>query len=221
MSSVFDQLIAVLVGSIVVLTLLVLQTRDRTEAVRGAVAAAAHARATTALHILAQDLDNTMSKAQATREFGPGYVYRCRLARSADDERTVLIEVPTAVRSSPTAAPAWGHVRYTLVDGGGTVRVGRVDVPHYTVLREVDLGSGYGTPQPIAQNVTDLDVVFRGRLHQSSNGSPPPRFAGIGAALDLALPTGQQVTSDQVSTTVMNRASAAVALRPPNLTIGA
>lgn len=218
MSVVFDHLTAVVVGVVVLLALATLQIRDRLAAAESAVTSAAESQALTTLDMVSQDLDNTMSETLARTALG---AYRCRLARSADGERTVLLEIPTWTRPTASQSPRPAHIEYTLVPEGDSVTVGRRRQPRFSLRRAVDWGSGYEPAQTVARNLTDLDVAFRGRLSQTVQGPPPIRFTGIAVSLDLALPGLARAAADQAAVGSENRAQVSIAVRPPNLTVDA
>ena len=215
MYAIFDNLIAIMVAGIALLALTTIQIRDRTASVRMAVHGAAASQAASAVDILAQDMDNAMSRNLATSEMG---TYRCSLTRSADDERTVRLEIPAYVRPAAAAAPRAVHLRYTLVAEGDSVLVSGRMVPRYELRRAIDDGSGYGADQTVARNLTDLDVTFRGRASERTTGPPPLRFTSIAVDLSLAVPSTVSSAGDQTNVGTENQATAGVSVRPPNLT---
>lgn len=218
MTVIFDHLTAIIVGVVVLLALATLQIRDRLAAVEGAVTDASESQAISALDVVSTDLENTMSETMALEDIG---AYRCRLTRSPDGQRTTAVEVPTLARRTAGAPPRPAHVRYELVPEGDAVRVARQSLQRYSLTRAVDWGDGYRPAATVAQSLTDFDVTFRGRVSETADGAPPLRFTGIAVSLDLALPTPGQVAADQAATGAENRAQVSLALRPPNLTVGA
>ena len=197
MSAVFDHLIAVFVAGVVILTLSTMQIRDRTASVRTAVHGAAVSRAAVALDVVAQDMDNAMSKTLATSEgVAP---YRCRLARSADGERTVRVEIPAYVRPAPGADPVAAHLLYTVVAEGDPVEVDGRPRPVYALRRAVDTGAGFGPAETVALNLADIDVTFRGRASEATDGECPIRFTNVAVALSVALPSATRADGDQAA----------------------
>ena len=212
MSSFLDHLTAVVAGTVVLLTLMTLQTRDRVEVVEGTVSDVARKLATSTADVLAQEFDNALSEPMARAALGG---YRCRLVRDATNERTSTVEVPAYVRTTQGGAAVPAHVQYRLQDTGRTVAVGGRTLRTYRLLREVDRGSGYAAATVIADGVVDFDVKFRGRATETFAGAPPLRFSQIEFQVVIATPPPRALPG-RTRTRETNSARASFTVRPPN-----
>ena len=212
MLTVLDHLTAVVAGTIVLMALLAIQTRDRVEVVEGTISDVARRQAGSVADALAQEFDNALSEPMARAALGR---YRCRLARDAAGERTALVEVPAYVRTVQGGAVSAAHVQYRLVADGRTVAVGRQAVPSYRLLREVDTGSGYRAATVVAESVVDFDVKFRGRASEVFTGGPPLRFTEVEFQVVVAVPP-PRAAPGRTRTRETNRARAGFTVRPAN-----
>lgn len=212
MSSILDHITAAVAGTIVLLALMTLQTRDRVEAVEGTVADIARQQAASTADILAQEFDNALSEPMARTALGS---YRCRLVRDASNERTALVEIPAYVRTTPTGPVTPAHVQYRLQDTGRNIAVGGRTRRAYRLLREVDTGAGYRTAAVVAEGVVDFDVKFRGRASETFAGGPPLRFTQIDFQVVVAVPPPQALPGRR-RTRETNSAQVGFTVRPAN-----
>lgn len=208
MQFLLDHSLAVVCSAAIIIAALTLQTRSRVHNVQEVVSNSARTKVDEFADVLTQDLDNTLSEMQAWELTG---TYRCRLEQDPSGSHTTLVEVPSFVASGAAGVPVPGHIRYTLVATGDSVRVADGWARTHTLMREVDSGAGYSTPGPVATDLVDFDVTFRGRASTSTAGTPPLRFTQI--AFELA--TGLREV--QTGSTFLNVARTGVTVRPPNL----
>lgn len=213
MISLLDHLTALGVGTIVLVALLSLQTRDRIAEVEGTVTDVASGQAGSVAETLAEEFENVLSPAMAQAATGTA---RYRLERDAANERTVLVEVPAYVRTAPGGPPLAAHVRYTLVATGPPLRVGTRSFPVYQLRRAVDRGTGYGAPVTVGEQMLDFDVKFRGRTDERFAGAPPVAFAQI--AFQVVVGVTAPPAASGARTRQTNRVRASATIRPANLT---
>ena len=209
MPALYDHLIAVVAGVILLSSLLVLQTRDRLAAVEAVLADGSRARAEAVLDVVARDTDNLLPRAQA--DILIGGAYPTRLVRA--DSLTAVYTLATLVRSAPGAAAVPAVVRYTTTATGDSATVAGVRLARYRLERQV----GTDRPRPLGV-VTDFGVAFgaaSGPLVR--DGAPPTGVSHVQIRVAVAAQGSGRVAQDQASTraTLVSRAETTV--RPQNL----
>ncbi len=209
MPALYDHLIAVVAGVILLASLLVLQTRDRLAAIEATLADTSRARAEAVLDVVARDTDNLLPRDQAAILIGGSYP--TRLART--DSVTTEYTLATLVRSAPDAAPVPAVVRYRLTAAGDTATVAGQRLALYHLTRQV--GTDAARPMGV---VSDFGVAFgaaAGRL--ARDGAPPPGVSHVQIRVAVAGQGSGHAAADQRSTraTLVSRAEATV--RPQNL----
>ena len=209
MPALYDHLIAVVAGVILLSSLLVLQTRDRLAAVEATLADRARARAEAVLDVVARDPDNLLPRAQSDVLLGGAFP--TRLVRT--DSVTTTYTLATLVRSAPDAAPVPAVVRYRLTAAGDTALVAGQRLALYRLTRQV--GTHAARPMGV---VSDIGVAFgaaAGPLVR--DGAPPAGVSHVQIRVAVAGRGSGHAAADQRSTraTLVSRAEATV--RPQNL----
>lgn len=209
MPALYDHLVAVVAGVILLSSLLVLQTRDRLAAVEATLADGSRARAEAVLDVVARDTDNLLPRDQAAILLGGAYA--TRLART--DSVTTDYTLATLVRSAPGAAAVPAVVRYTLAATGDSATVAGRRLARYRLARQVA-----GEPARPLGVVTDFGVAFgaaSGPLVR--DGAPPAGVSHVQIRVAVAAQGAGFAAQDQRSTraTLVSRAETTV--RPQNL----
>lgn len=210
-----DHLTAVIVGGILLLALFAVQQRSATHAAEVTLTQAARVHADAVLEVVADDVENLLTPAQAIAALG-----RSDLRLTAVDGRTLEAVLTTNVRTDTTGAngrspfqPA--TVTYTLTPTHRT-RLGADSVDVFRLDRTVALAAGMETAT--LGEVVDFDVAFVGRGARVEAGTPDASAmteAAISLAVAADVPPSR--SHDQTSTREA-LVHAAATVRPVNAT---
>jgi uncharacterized protein YoaH (UPF0181 family) len=199
MTFLIDNLIAIVVGSVLLSGLLVLQHRQQQTAIEATQRYRAQSFASDLTATVEREIENARSRAETERAFAIGAggqigpaTYRFRLRRDATDAYTELLEFPTA--SDPDALNASGTmiVSYRVTPTGDSARVDGAVVPLLSLARYEYHRGGRAVHTGTYHRVLDFDVV-----------------ALTGASLD-----GGMVSAAEILETVPPRVSLTVVFAP-------
>ena len=210
MAAIFDHLIAIVVGVVLIGSLLVLQQRDRLAAVEATLADGARTRAETVLDVVARDTDNLLPRAQAAVLVGGPFA--TRITRT--DSLTTEFALATLVQAAPGAADVPAVVRYTLAATGDSATVDGRRVALYRLTRSVDGRPG----MPIGETLSDFGVAF-GRAGRPLllDGAPPDGVSHVRLRVAVAAVGTGRAAHDRRSTRATLVARAETTVRPQNL----
>ena len=166
MAFLIDNLTAVVVGTILILTLLTLQMRDRQEAVADTISHGVRQQLYGAIEIVGEDLENMRSPQAAAAEAavlsgGSISVDPADLSWNADtlsSGSTSLFRFPTSVRLSETPTDrALAEVTYALIPSMETVHVGGAVQQRHTLVRT----ASFVRLSPSTTPATQVDTLSR------------------------------------------------------------
>lgn len=166
MTFVLDNLIAIVVGSVLLGGLLILQQRNQQAAVEATQRYRAQAMASDMTASLEREIENVRSRAETERAFAVGAggslgpdTYRFRLRRDAADEVTTVFEFPTAADPNSLTASGTMIVGYHTTATGDSVHVDGADRPLYRVTRYQFERGGPVRQTSVYERVIDFDVA--------------------------------------------------------------
>ncbi len=216
MSAIFDHLIAILVGAVLVGALLFVQMRRQESAIETTVRNRVEWQADEFLSVFQRDVENMRTVGQTTTAFG---FDRYRIQRATGTDGTVYTSqftFPTLAAPGSGAASPVAIVSYEMVPTGQTVRVGTVNRPTYAVTRYEYRRGGAVRATGGAVGVLELNVIAR-----LADGTE--QFDGVDGRSDVAAqvkvsavaasPIGTRRTSDQGTRTMQNAVRRAATVR--------
>ena len=222
-----DHLTAVVVGTILIVTLLSLQMRERQTGIVDTINHTVRVQLNEAMEAVSDDVMNMRSPESAETATGMlGGTFKWSASLLASGE-TGTISFPSAVLQDPTTLlRAYGQVTYRLLPSGGSVGVQGVRKPLYTLVREVDY-SVTGSAQPadldtLSRSLTSFRMGFVSGVIADST-----RWASAGTDLELthsiqlsaaaARPAPDQLDQKQAYMGSENEVSYATVLAPQHI----
>ncbi len=214
MTVVFDHLIAVVAGVVLLASLFALQTRDRLARVEATLADAARVRADAVLDVVARDTDNLLPAAQAAVLVGGAYPTRVVLAGAVTAEYTLA----TLVRDTPGGPAIPAVVRYEASATGDSAAVAGQRLALYRLVRRVDRGAGFDAGMPMGSAVTGFRVAFgRAAGGDVESGPAPAGVSHVRLQVAMAAPGAGRVGPDVGSRRATLVARAEATVRPSAL----
>jgi hypothetical protein len=237
-ATILDNLLAIVVGTVLLMTLLILQVRQRQSAVDETIHSSVWEHVHEAVELLRNDAANILNRDQADDAFpNPGntaYAPRFRVDTTAAGFTERLL-FPALVQDTLGGAFEEAQVGYRLVvattSTGDTLVVrlnGEDRIAHRlqrAVLKVADMPSA-GTslpPTSLYQDVTpgvlvDFEVGFVGSpLEPVRDGDAPDGFSAVRIAATGALARLDAISSDQANTRETNGVRITATARPVNL----
>ncbi len=207
MSAIFDHLIAIIVGAVLVGALLFVQMRRQEAAIETTVRNRVEWQANEFLSAFQRDVENMRTVAQTQHAFG---FDRYRILReTGTDGTTYTSQFTFPTLADPDMGPASpvAIVSYEMAPTGQTVRVGTVNRPTYAVTRYEYRRGGTVRPTGGAVGVLELNVIaLLGDGSEQSDGvtTRSDVAAQVKVSAVSAAPIGTRRTSDQRTTTMQN-----------------
>ncbi|HEX9951701.1 MAG TPA: hypothetical protein VGB53_08030 [Rubricoccaceae bacterium] len=215
MSAIFDHLIAILVGAVLVGTLLFVQMRRQESAIETTVRNRVEWHADEFLSVLQRDVENMRTVAQTQHAFGFDR-YTIRRGRGTDGTGyTSQFSFPTLADPDLGVASPVAIVSYEAVPTGQTVRVGTVNRPTYAVTRYEYRRGGTVQRTGGAVGVLELNIISLpkggGEEADGITGRSDVAFQ-VRVSVVAAAPLGRRA-SDQATTTLQNAVRRAATVR--------
>lgn len=216
MSAIFDHLIAIIVGAVLVGTLLFVQMRRQEASVETTVRNRVEWQASEFLSAFQRDIENMRTVAQTRHAFGFDR-YRIQRATGTDGTTyTSQFTFPTLAEPDAGVTSPVAIVSYEMTPTGETVRVGTVNRPTYAVTRYEYRRGGTTVATGGAVGVLELNVI-------ALLGDGTEQSAGVTTRTDVAAqvkvsavaaaPVGARRTGDQSTTTMQNAVRRAATVR--------
>ncbi len=176
MSSILDNLTAIVVGAVLVGALLAVQMRQQEQAIATTVQNRVSFHADEFLLVVSRDAENIRTRRQTEHALGD-YRFEINRATGTDGETyTSRISFPTLADPQAGDASPVGIVSYAMEPTGQTVRVGQSQRPTYRITRSLYTRAGGTVTTGGAESVLDFDVFL-----VDTDGSGPCRPAGPAA----------------------------------------
>lgn len=224
-----DNLIAVVVGTVLVVTLLTLRVRDQQEAVSEVISHGVRVQVHEAFEVIGDDLENMWSPEEAVEASGTS-LDASALNWDADTLSsgfTQRFRFPASVQLDTTATNrALAEVTYELIPSTDTVWVSATAQFRHTLVRTVSfarLTPAY-TPQVIrdtlsrdlidlrlgyVEGVDDTDIVW--------DGPAPPATHSVYLSATAARPGPRRLSQEQANVGFTNAVSYGTTYSPKNL----
>lgn len=238
MYAIFDHLTAIVIGTILLMTIFILQMRQSQSAVDETIHSSVWEHVHEAVEIVRNDTANLMNEDQATKDFPSGLVPIVAVDTTASGGLTQRFLFPARVRDTvgDTLVPA--QVGYRLVPHLNlssspvdtfTVRMNGEDRPLFrlqrAVLKVTDMtGLPSAVPDPsLYQDITanllvDFEIGLIGSaLEPRRSGSAPDGFSAVRIAATGGLDRLDAISSEQANTRETNGVRITATARPVNL----
>ncbi len=213
MSTILDNLTAIVVGAVLVGALLAVQMRQQEQAVATTVQNRVSFHADEFLLVVSRDAENIRTRRQTVHALGD-YRFEINRATGTDGETyTSRISFPTLADPSAGDASPVGIVSYAMEPTGQMVRVGQSQRPTYRITRSLYTRAGGSVTTGGAESVLDFDVFIvdiGGADHVGPLDQPrspeniPDAPAQVRLAVMTAAPVQSRRTSDQAAVTMQN-----------------
>lgn len=240
MAPLLDNLVAVVVGTTLLIALVLLQTRQRQVAVDETVHHIVRGHIESAMEVLTSDVDNMMNRVQADAAFPPGYPFRLDTATvTGMMGSTRQFAFPSRIDTSTTNAPLVpALVVYRTVDptgGPDSVRVGETWRRVFQLQRATAL-AGPGPAPPPLPNLNTLayaavssgvimefqavlvgENVTTGAAEVVRDGMAPAGLNSVQLSLAGGIAKVDSLAGGQVNPRQLNATRLSVTRRPVNL----
>ena len=232
MSFLIDNLVAVVVGTVLLVALVVLQTRQRQVAVDDTVHHVVRGYVNSVMATLTDDVDNMMSATQAEAVFGPGLPFLVDTATAPGMMgSTSVLAFPTKAETAGPGSPlAPALVIYRVTDpdsGPDSVRVGETWRRVFRLDRAVAPPDSVTASKPLAAYSYDpvspgvimefrADLVGDGSVAVRS-GPRPDKLHSVRLSIAGGLAKVDSLSGGSVNPRQLNATRLSVTRRPVNL----
>lgn len=222
MFAIFDHLTAIVVGTLLIVTLLTIQMRDRQTSINDTVNHTVRAQLYEAMDVVKDDVMNMRSPEQAETETGAtGFSWSADTLTAGVTGLTSRFTFPASVQQDETMTNrSIGQVTYRLFARGGTVSVGGVQQPLHTLVREVAYSAAPTSVDTLSYALVDFRMGFISSLVADQTvwqGSAQPTTHSIHLSVSAARPGTDQLTGDVKNVGFTNAVSHGTVLEPTNL----
>ncbi|NNF59532.1 MAG: hypothetical protein HKN04_14950 [Rhodothermaceae bacterium] len=206
MTALFDHIIAVLVGTSLLVALLFVQQRGGQTAIEATVHYTAQTQTADFVDMFERDMENMQGPERGGMTprlwASGGQTTRVRFHTLAD---------PSLGENSPLVA-----VTYELEDAWRSLTVNGTAQPLFRVARYANSATGYTYTGGTAVNVLDFDVRFfaRDMTGETTTGNAPDEFGLVRVSLEVGTAAPAQQAADQAATSRSNLTRQAYTFRP-------